>query len=1191
MMPSKTARFFAWLALASFFSNTVIGANVDLASVPLVSMSTKVVRPNVMFILDDSGSMDSEYMPDGIDVNSTKPCYFNFGYNKIYYNPSITYDPAKNSDGTNKADADTSALGAWNNGFNTGAGTTDLTSVTTITNTAWSASIMLGNNPLAMTAGSSLVTVTTAAAHGLTSGTTVVLNGLNTSSGRTNNLNINGNSLTITVTAANKFTINTNTVNARTATTTTAATGGNGASYQVATVTYTYLQNHYYYSYTASPTSPPSTCASDASYTQVSFNSLTAAQKKNYANWFSYYRTRLMMMKSAAGRAFSTVDDKFRVGFTTISETGTTAARWLGNAKFDATQKSSWYSKFYSASTVGYTPLRGALSKAGRYYAGTLVTGNNDPVQYSCQKNFTILTTDGYWNKHDESATYGPKREDNVTDVGNQDGTLTTSPRPMYESGGYSNTLADVARYYWKTDLRTTTAQGGLRDDGVRTAVSANIKDASGTDLPDGHQHMNTITLGLGMDGVLSFPTDLAALTAGTKNWPDPQTGVSGDSTGVTARLDDLWHAAVNGGGTYASASDPEDVVDALRSALATIVDQERSGAAAATSSLEPVAGDNFAYIAQYTTARWNGDIEARTIDLTTGAISGTSVWSAQSLLDGKVSATSDTRNIYTLNVAGTARTDFTLANVNAANFSSTGLSQYSTWNATQKSNASADALIKYLRGQHDKEMRNDDTHTDLNKRLFRQREHVMGDIIDTSPVFVKKPPFRYSDSGYASFVGAQASRAGTVYVGANDGMLHAFDATTGAERWAYVPRMLQGELYKLADATYAQNHKFYVDGVISVGDAFDGSNWRTILIAGLGGGGKGYFALDVTDPTNPSVLWEYTNTNLGYTFGNPVLTKRASDGSWVVLFASGYNNTAGDSQGRLFMLNAFTGATIGSVVTGAGNNPDQSGISKITNWVLDTMVDNTTQYVYGGDLAGNLWRFDINALTVQKLGRTSSTLGALPITARPEVSRIRDAVGTYYRVVYIGTGRYLGANDVSGGSTPETTQQMLLAVKDTGTDLGTFTDVGASLVQQTLNTAVTPRTIPTPQPVNWATKNGWFVNIPVGERVTIEPRLQLGTVSFVANKPVDDYCALGGSSWLYALDYKTGGAITTQASNVVGIQVDSKTIGTGLTIVRLPNGLLIAIVNTPDGTRTLPLPIDAAGAGSVRRVGYREIN
>ena len=132
-------------------------------------------------------------------------------------------------------------------------------------------------------------------------------------------------------------------------------------------------------------------------------------------------------------------------------------------------------------------------------------------MQYSCQKNFSILTTDGYWNTSaTESATYGPKREDNSTNVGDQDSDISTSPRPMYDAGAYSNTLADIARYYYKTDLRTTTAQGGLRDDGLRTAVNANIKDSGGVnDLPDGHQHMKTITLSLGVPGTLNFPGDL----------------------------------------------------------------------------------------------------------------------------------------------------------------------------------------------------------------------------------------------------------------------------------------------------------------------------------------------------------------------------------------------------------------------------------------------------------------------------------------------------------------------------------------------------------------------------------------------------------------------------------------------------------------------------------------------------------
>ena len=1198
MTPSRPMRFLAWLTLVSFFSSTVSAAVVDISSVPLVSMSTKVVRPNVMFILDDSGSMNDDFMPDDIEVNSDKNCFRNFGYNRIFFNPDTLYFTPKNADGTNMPDASFTAT--LTNGFNTGSSTIDLTSATLVTTATWSTAIALPNNPLGMVEDSSVVSVTTSAAHGLSTGDTIRISGLSTSGrGRTNNIVINDRSQVITVTGTNTFTFDVSSYTGREADNT-GNYGGSNASYEVATLSTVSSSDYYYYRYTASPTSPPNTCEDNSSYTKVGFAAMTATEKQNFANWYSYYRTRLMMMKSAAGRAFNGVDDKFRVGFTTINETGTGAAKWLGNAKFDSTQKSAWYTKLYGISATSTTPLRGALSKAGRYYAGTLVTGNADPVQYSCQKNFAILTTDGYWNKGNESATYGPKREDNATDVGDQDSDITTSPRPMYEAGAYSNTLADIARYYWKTDLRTTTTQGGLRDDGTRTAVNANIKASDGvTDLPDGHQHMKTITLGLGLTGALNYPGDLAGLKAGTVDWPDPQ--VSATSFTIAERLDDLWHAGVNGGGNFFSATDPEDVVDALRSALTNIVDQERSGAAAATSSLEPVAGDNFAYIAQYTTARWTGDIEARTIDLTNGSISTTTAWSAQAQMEGTVNLSTDTRNIYTWNSAGNARVDFTLANVNAANFSSTGLSQYGGWSAVQQGKATADAMVKYLRGQHAYEMRNDGTHADVDNRLYRQRTHtdtlgvvhndVMGDIIDSSPVFVKKPPFRYSDSGYASYVGAQAGRAGTVYVGANDGMLHAFDATTGAERWAYVPRMLHGELYKLADANYAQNHRYYVNGVITVGDAFDGTNWRTILIAGLGAGGKGYFALDVTDPTDPEVLWEITDTNLGNTFGNPILTKRNSNDSWVVLFASGYNNSAGDSKGRLFMVDAFSGASIGSIATGTTADPNLSGLSKITNWVLDTMVDNSTQYVYGGDLAGNLWRFDIDGMTVQKLGQTSGTAGARPITGRPEVSRIRDVAGTYHRVVYVGTGRYLGANDVSGGSTPESTNQLLLAVKDTGADLGTLTGVSASLVQQTVDTSVTPRTIPTPQPVNWVNKNGWYVSIPLGERVTIEPRLQLGTVSFVANNPVDDYCALGGSSWLYALDYKTGGAITTQADNVVGISVDTKTIGTGLTIVRLPNGLLIAIVNTPDGTRTIQLPIDAAGAGSVRRVGYREIN
>jgi len=1223
MTPSKPIRFVAWLTLASFFSSNVLAVDpVNIATVPLVSMSTKVVRPNVMFILDDSGSMDSDYMPDD-NWDDTKACFYNWGWNKIAYNPSITYFPPKNPDGSPFVNANPAS--AWDNGFNSSGGPRNLAGVTAVA-TPNTTVLTLANNSIATsTAGNGrTVTVTVPSTANMAVGMSVSFAGV-VPNARVNNIRINGRTYPITqIVSGTVFKFDTSGVTNDVANATSSPAIGTAATVTFTWNTFVNQANYFYYSFTASPNAPPSTCAADASYTKVGVSSLTAAQQQNYANWYSFYRTRLMMMKSAAGRAFSGIDDEFRVGYTTISERGTAAARWLGNARFDAVQKTSWYGKLYGAATVGWTPLRGALSKAGRYYAGRLVTGNDDPVQYSCQKNFAILTTDGYWNKHDETATYGPKREDNVTDVGDQDGVLSPTDRPKYEAGHYSNTLADIALYYNKTDLRTTNALGGLQDDGVtRSDVSPNIKDTQGNDLPDGHQHMTTITLGLGMSGERNYPGDAPALKSGALDWPDPQTGVSGDNTTIPARLDDLWHAAVNGDGTYATASTPEEAVAALRAALATITDKGRSGAAAATSSLEPVTGDNFAYIAQYTTARWTGDIEAHTIDLATGNVSGTIVWSALAKAEGTVGTTTDTRRIYTSSSAGT-RVDFVPGpNVNAAYFNASALSQWGVLSAAQQARATPVSLINYIRGQHGFELRSDATHTDPDSRLYRARQHkdasdiwhndVIGDIIDSSPVYVRKPPFRYADTGYAAFVGTQAGRGATVYAGANDGMLHAFDASppvnvgdptpvnAGTERWAYIPRMLHSQLYKLADTNYANNHNYYVNGVVTVGDAYNGSSWRTVLIAGLGAGGRGYFALDVTDPANPSVLWEFTDANLGKSFGNPILTKRASDGMWVVLFTSGYNNVSpGDGQGRLYMVNAFTGAQIGSgIVTTAGTNANLSGLSKITNWVLDTMVDNSTQYVYGGDLAGNLWRFDINAMTVVKLGQTSAVPGARPITSRPEVARIRDASGVYHRVVYVGTGRYLGGTDVSGASVPELTRQVLLAVKD---DLpGPMTpitfDSSGGLIQQTLvDVATSPptRAIPSASAaaVNWSSNNGWYVMLPdLGERVTVEPRLQLGTVSFVSNRPRDEYCSLGGSSWLYALDYRTGTAISTQATSVVGMQVDSHTIGTGLTVVRLPNGHLVAIVNTPDGTRTLELPTGAAGAGSVRRVGYREIN
>ena len=247
----------------------------------------------------------------------------------------------------------------------------------------------------------------------------------------------------------------------------------------------------------------------------------------NFANWYSYYRTRMQMMKTSTSRAFKTIDTRFRVGFITISNQ---SSNYLPIAQFTTAQKTNWYSKLFGISPGSGTPLRSALSIVGRIYAGQggSVVGNSaDPVQYSCQQNFTLLTTDGYWNTDSDSAVQGLSG----SSVGNLDGTGT--PRPMFEGPtAASNTLADVAKYYYDTDLRTSAlgnCTGGTRPNGSTGDTCENNVFVTSTDN-NLKQHMTTFTLGLGVDASLSFTTDYKTatsgdfyeLTQGTRNWPVP---------------------------------------------------------------------------------------------------------------------------------------------------------------------------------------------------------------------------------------------------------------------------------------------------------------------------------------------------------------------------------------------------------------------------------------------------------------------------------------------------------------------------------------------------------------------------------------------------------------------------------------------------------------------------------------------
>jgi type IV pilus assembly protein PilY1 len=1249
---SRLQRAIVWIAITAFWSTNALPSPVDLANSPLVTGIGKTVSPNIFFILDDSLSMNSQFMPDSVDEDNDsdgnndysaqkRPCTLNFGYNTIYYNPNTTYVPPKTSTGTSYANA--TFTGAWTNGFNTGAGTVDLSATTPVMGPVTVGPTTLPtSNPIATTNGSRTITITHTS-HGRSGGDQVTLSGV-TGSGSPATVrgipitSINGQTFTISNTGltANTYRI---TISGSPSAASSAGTGG-GSSVK-ATYTYTGVvgstPNYYYYSYTAgvSPyttASPPSTCETNASYTKVDVATLTAAQKTNFANWYSYYRTRLLMMKTASGRAFVGLSDQYRVGFTTISEKSTGASKFLDIKKFGTTHKSDWFTKLYGISGASYTPLRGALSKAGRYYAGMLDTagdGSHDPIQYSCQKNFTILTTDGFWNSNDESPTsdsgtigaatanYGPFKMDNLTRVGDQDG-VAGVVAPFVDSSAKANSLADVAYYYYNTDLRPTAgALGGVTDESTRLDVSTNNVPTLNSD-PAAHQHMTTFTLGLGVDGILANPGDYAAILAGSKNWPDPITSTTPGSIRESRRIDDLWHAAVNGHGTTSnggnlSAKNPDAVVSELSTALQAIQAVVGSSSAAATSNLQPVDGDNTAFIAQYKTVAWTGDLVARVIDVVTGAIPATNTWSAQTLLD-----TQSSRNIYTFSAAaGDSSTKLRAfepskltTEITAGYFKSDSgnpggaLAQYAGWTASQQSAATQNAMIDFIRGVRD----NEGTGTGITQ-LFREREHVLGDIVSAAPVFVRKPPFAYTDTGYAAYVASSAitNRAATVYVGANDGMLHAFDGTTGQsnsghERWAYIPSMVVKNLYKLAASDYSLNHRFYVDGPITAGDAYNdtSSSWATILVGGLGGGGKGYYALDVTNPTSPKALWEFGtasdysgdvsyDADMGNSYGNPVITKRASDGKWVVIFASGYNNTSGDKKGRLYVVDAFTGQKLSEIITTTAANEDLSGIARVSNFVSDGLRDNSTKYVYAGDLSGALWRFDITTDTALHLADTSSTAGNQPIMVQPELARIRVGSNNY-TVIYFGTGRFLGPNDLSTSAPSSAVAQAIYAVKDTGTYLGVLTDSGANLVAQTLDSSVSPRTSSN-NAVDWTTDNGWYVTTPVGERFNIDPGLQLGTLVIAANIPATDYCKPTGSSVLYQLNYRSGFVLKTREfqAQVVGntqLQLGGSGSGAG----NVYGGKVGVVSVLADGTTITTDAGGGGGTGTATRVSWREI-
>jgi type IV pilus assembly protein PilY1 len=959
----------------------------------------------------------------------------------------------------------------------------------------------------------------------------------------------------------------------------------------------------------------------------------------NFANWYAYYRTRMQMMQSSVGLAFKDVGEDFRVGFMTIKPAASTSVNF---DTFNTAHKSAWYKKLYTIAGASGTPLRDALAKAGRIYAAKENIGGafTDPIEYECQQNYTLLTTDGFWN-----GDAGVKVDGSA--MTNQD---SAKVRPKYEGPKSStDSLADTAKYYRDTDLRTPE---------LGNCASPSVCQSPSPSEANKKQTMITMTLGLGVDGTLAYGTDYKTATSGAfrdivtgaGNWPKPS---KDDPTAI----DDLWHAAVNGDGTYFSAKDPTELTKSMKDALASIEVKLGAGAAAATSTLNPVSGDNSAFVASYTTGHWTGNLEKRVIDTVSGGISGTTepgncvedvVVSVScdapasivangvggyscvkpgvddaslcagtgttydalaktcsvpvaTMCTGKlrnmVAANSDSRKI--LMRSGSGLVNFTYSNLTAEqketfepDFLADNLTQWIFLSEDQQSLVTGESLVNYLRGQ----TALDENATDPVNRVFRKRQAVLGDVVNARPAFIGKPTFSYVDYGYDQFKSDHATRAGVVYVASNDGMLHAFDANTLEEKWAYIPSMVIPNMWKLADTAYDSKHSYYVDGdpVISdicvSGCGGAGATWKTILVGGLNAGGRGYYALDITNPAaQPTLLWEFDasdDADLGYTFGNPVVTK-TPDGDWVVLVTSGYNNIpdndayyalgttkfkpnnppqfkTGDGKGYLYVLNAATGTKLKKIATGAGSTSVPSGLGKITAYAEDAEQNNTAEYVYGGDLLGNLWRFDFSDYSVKKLAQLSGADGLQPITTKPEIGLIKKK-----RVIFVGTGKYLEVSDLTN-----TEQQTLYAIRDNGTTVNT-----GGLVQQTMAIVDGDKRQSTSNnAVNWDTGYGWYINFPSpGERQHVASSLVLGTLLVPTTVPESSACQPSGYGWLSYFDYRTG--LSVQDNNLVSQMFGAPVVG--FNVVYIDGKPKVNVVKADDPNPELVPGIPFTGAGS----------
>ena len=921
-----------------------------------------------------------------------------------------------------------------------------------------------------------------------------------------------------------------------------------------------------------------------------------AEEIQNFANWFTYYRKRSYVAWAAIGKVVtdstSVRTGIYRLNLGLFEHGGSQSVFDLENSTDKYNILNSLYCRTGSGCIGGGTPTRPAMQGLGDFFAG-----GDSPILPAnaggkCQQNFNITVTDGYWNSGSPS-------------VGNEDGNDDTDYDGGVYADTYSNTLADVAMRYYEDDLKPDDA---VYPDEVPTV--AGIDEAS-------HQHLVTYGVAFGVVGTLdpfgtktpSDATDTDPTNAGF-NWPS----VTAD--GPTT-IDDLWHAAYNGRGQFLSPGNPEQLITSLGAALNSIADRTASSSSVALSSGFLNSG-SLLFQARFDSSDWTGQLLAYSIVASgagVGNLGSIPEWDAGCVLTGGLCPTTTSRTSYAGQHWSTGREIITIKPSTGvgipfrwpSNPSSPGTTELDTSQVTAlkteplsfiasplsptiETDAMGQSRLEYLRGRV--------------VNTMRSRSSILGDIINSNPVYVAAPAFAYPDSlesqPYSSFASTYANRKAMIYVGANDGMLHAFDASNssagGTEMLAYVPSEVYSHLSTLTSTQYGTNigHRTFVDASPTAGDVFWGSSWQTVLVGTLGKGGQGLFALNVTNPTatnyqesNASslVLWEFTDANdsdLGFTYGQPAIV-RMHNGKWAAIIGNGYNNTdnqnstdshvSSTGNGVIYVIDIETGGLIKKFNTGEGTADDPTGAARpngvATPSPVDLDGDRIVDYIYAPDLFGNVWKLDVTDANpsnwdfayksgsapqpffIAKNGAGTS----LPITTRVEVGLHPNLAG---QMVYFGTGKYIETGD---NSTTSQDTQVFYGVWDRNEATASlsvitrghlepqsiieelpFSGVGTDPddVRRTSSNNFAwhiagglPLTNFSPTSgTNSPGRLGWYMDLysteggntsNYGERMVADPVLRDGKIIFVTLLPLDDPCDFGGDSWLMEVSAANG--------------------------------------------------------------------